>query len=111
MTILSASRLNMLNWLFALAWMFIIFISVIDGYLVWHFRAVIGELEQNPAGIALMTITGGSVWLFLSAKSFGTIFASTWMMVIYRKNASLGIAIVLPLASFQFGLLLFLHYA
>ena len=108
---MSPSLNKTLNGLFTFAWIFIILVSVVDGYLVWHFRAVIAQVEQNPAGIAMLAMAGGRVWLFLSAKSFGTILASTWLMVTYRKNAIVGIAIAVPLALFQFGLLLFLRYA
>ncbi|MFY8202348.1 MAG: hypothetical protein ACOVLE_16850 [Pirellula staleyi] len=108
---MSPSLIKTLNGLFTFAWIFIILVSVVDGYLVWYFRAVIAHVEQNPAGIAMLAMAGGRVWLFLSAKSLGTILASTCLMVTYRKNAIFGIAIAVPLALFQFGLLLFLRYA
>ncbi len=54
---------------FATAWMFILLVSVIDGYLVWYCRDVIEHFERNPAGQALMSLSGGNVGLFLFVKS------------------------------------------
>ena len=103
-----ASRKNLL---FALCWFFVIFVSVLDGYLLMHTREVIGDLERNPLGLALLSINGGQVWLFLSLKLVGTILACMWLLVIHRKNSRLGLVIAISLALFQFGLLIFLRNA
>jgi len=100
-----------INGLFAFAWIFIMIVSVVDGYLVLHCRDVIVDFERNPAGLALLAITGGQVWLFLSLKFLGTSLACMWLLIIYGKNPKLGVAIALSIASFQFGLLIFLRYA
>ena len=100
-----------LHWLFRLAWLFVILVSVFDGYLVWHNREVISEFEQNPAGRALLGMADGGIWILLSIKSLGTVLASMWLLLIYRKSASIGIVIALSLAGFQFGLLIYLYYA
>ena len=42
---MSPSLIKTLNGLFTIAWIFIILVSVVDGYLVWHFRAVIAQVE------------------------------------------------------------------
>ncbi len=86
-------------------------LAVIDGYLVLTCREVIGDFERNPAGIALLAISGGQVWLFLSLKVLGTILACMWLLIIFGKNPRLGLVIALSIASFQFGLLIFLQYA
>lgn len=100
-----------LNGLFAVAWLFIIFVSVVDGYLLMHTRDVIGDFEQNPVGLTLLAINGGQVWMFLMLKLFGTILAGMLLLVVYQRKPPLGIVISLAIASFQFGLLLFLNYA
>ncbi|MEQ1824527.1 MAG: hypothetical protein ABL921_01205 [Pirellula sp.] len=97
--------------LFTIAWVFIIFVSVFDGYLVFQCREVIGDFERNPAGLILLAINGGQVWLFLFMKLLGTIFACMWLLVIYRKHPHHALAIALPLAGLQCGLLFFLHCA
>ncbi len=98
-----------LDKLFAIAWFFVMFVSVIDGYLLLQNREVIRAMERNPMGLALLELAGGEVWLFLALKLIGTVLACTWLLVIYRVNSKIGMAIALVLAGFQFGLLLFLH--
>ena len=100
-----------INGLFAFAWIFVMTVSVIDEYLLLHCREVIGHYERNPVGFALLAIGGGQAWLFLLLKLLGTIFACMLLLVIYRKNPRLGLIIALPLAIFQLGLLIYLHYA
>lgn len=103
-----ASKMNVV---FALSWSFVIFVSVLDGYLLMHTREVIGDTERNPVGLALLAINGGQVWLFLSLKLIGTILASMWLLVIHRKNPRRRLMIAISLACFQLGLLIFLGYA
>jgi hypothetical protein len=96
---------------FATAWLFVMFVSVIDGYWVWHTRDVIDEYEQNPVGQALLAANAGHVGLFLTVKALGTLFTCSCLLIIYRKNPQLGLVIAVVLAMFQFGLLLFLNYS
>jgi tryptophan-rich sensory protein len=100
-----------LDWLFASVWLFIIVVSVIDGYLLVKCRDVINETERNPIGVALLALNDGQVWIFLALKYLGTILACTTMLVVYRVNFSLGISIATVTACFQAMLLVFLHYA
>jgi hypothetical protein len=100
-----------MSWVFPTAWIFVMAVSVVDGYLVLQLREVIGDFERNPAGIALLAINGGQVWLFLAMKLLGTSLACMWLLIIYRNNPRLGLAITLTLACFQFALLIYLHYA
>ncbi len=94
--------------LFVTAWLFIILVSAFDGHLFYQNRDVIGHFEQNPLGQLLLVINGGKVWLFLMLKLLGTILTSAILLVIYHRHKPLGLLIALSLASFQFGLLIYL---
>jgi hypothetical protein len=98
-----------MNCAFATAWLFIVLVSVIDGYLVWYCREVIEQFECNPVGQALLSLSGGHVGLFLLVKSLGTMLACMCLLVIYRTRARLGFTLVMSVAVFQLSLLIFLH--
>ena len=89
-------------------WVFIIFVSVFDGYLVFRFRNLIHSTELNPFGLWLITANGGQVWAMLGIKFAGTILACSLLLLVYWKNARLGTAIATALAVLQLSLLLFL---
>lgn len=93
---------------FAAGWIFVILVSVIDGYLLLQNRDVIGSFEKNPLGNALLAINGGKVWLFLVLKLLGTILSATALVLVFQHNNVLGLVVVLTIACFQFGLLIFL---
>ncbi|MGE3779252.1 MAG: hypothetical protein AB7F89_18845 [Pirellulaceae bacterium] len=94
---------------FRLAWLFIVFVSVVDGYLVWMYRDVIGWTEENPVGVALLSMADGHVWLLLSVKLAGTVLAASWLMVLYHRHPRQGWLIVIGVFLFQLGLLLYLN--
>ena len=56
-------------------------------------------------------MNGGKVWLFLLLKLFGTILACMLLLMDYQWKPYLGLAIAVSVASFQFGLLLYLSFA
>ena len=89
-------------------WVFIIFVSVFDGYLVFRFRHLIHTTELNPLGRWLITANGGQVWALLGIKFAGTILACSLLLLVYWKNARLGTGIASALALLQLSLLLFL---
>ncbi|MGE3778054.1 MAG: hypothetical protein AB7F89_12775 [Pirellulaceae bacterium] len=94
---------------FHLAWLFIVLVSVVDGYLVWMYRDVIGWTERNPVGVALLSMADGHVWLLLSVKLAGTVLAASWLMVLYHRHPQRGWLIVFGVFLFQLGLLLYLN--
>jgi hypothetical protein len=94
--------------LFWFTWTFIIFVSVLDGYLLVHTREVIEDFEKNPAGQFLLSISAGKVWLFLLSKFLGTVIASAVLLVMYEKRKRLGLMVAIAIATFQFRLLLHL---
>jgi hypothetical protein len=94
--------------LFAALWLFIAFVSVVDGVLVLRFRHLIETMELNPFGRALIAANGGRVWALLIVKFLGTIAACAALLVIQRKHHALGFAVACGVASLQLCLLLFL---
>lgn len=99
---------NVRERLFVVIWLFIIFVSVLDGYLVWMYRDSIVTFERNPVGVALLAISNGGIAPLLTVKLLGTVFAGSWLHFIFQSNPSRGLAIAIPLAGFQLVLLLFL---
>lgn len=92
-------------------WLFVIFVSVVDGYLAYRNRHQMLIFERNPWGRALIEWNGGRVWYLLAAKLAGTVVASAVLLVIYRASPRLGVVVVSVLACLQLGLLLYLILA
>ena len=93
--------------LFVALWLFLIFVSVFDGYLCVRYRHELHKTELNPIGRLLIQLNGGQVWLMLAAKFLGTVIAATIVLLIYGRRPRLGITIAGVLATVQLGLLLF----
>src|SRR5436190_22374794 len=89
-------------------WLFVIFVSVFDGYLVVRFRDELHKTELNPLGRLLIQLNGGQVWLLLAAKFAGTVAAATLVLLIYGRWPRVGMAVAGVIASLQLWLLLFL---
>lgn len=98
------------QFIFRLAWTFVIAVSVFDAYLVLQLRDVIQDTERNPLGRVLIQAANGSVWLFLLVKLSGTVVACMTLLVIFRSNRRLGLIIALAVALFQLGLLFYLRF-
>ena len=98
-------------WLFGLLWLFVIFVSVFDGYLVVRHREELHKTELNPLGRMLIQLNGGQVWILLAAKFAGTIAAATAVLMIFGRWPQLGLTVAGIIAGFQLWLLLFLLFA
>ena len=94
--------------LFVLLWLFVIFVSVFDGYLVLRFRHEMHRNELNPLGRLLIQLNGGQVWLLLATKFIGTVAAATVVLLLYGRWPRLGITVASVVAGLQLCLLLFL---
>jgi hypothetical protein len=94
--------------LFVALWLFVIFVSVFDGYLVVRFRHEMHQTELNPLGRILIRLNGGQVWLLLAAKFVGTVATATVVLLLYGRWPRLGITVAGVVAGFQLWLLLFL---
>ncbi len=93
---------------FSICSLFVAAVSVHDAMLVVLNQSVIVELEQNPIGSWLLQIHGGEVGLFVIAKLSGTAFVCALLIEIYRRSKGFGLAIAVPLATFQMWLLCYL---
>jgi hypothetical protein len=94
--------------LFIGLWLFVIFVSVLDGYLALRYRHLLEATELNPVGRALIALNGGQVWYLLAAKFLGTVLAASFVLLIHRTHPRIGITIAIVLATLQLCLLLFL---
>jgi hypothetical protein len=97
--------------LFFGAWLVVILISVVDGYLALRHRHMLRTIELNPLGRALIDSNDGAVWHLLAAKFAGTVLACAAVLLIRHARPRLGLVVVLALALFQFSLLLYLLLA
>jgi hypothetical protein len=96
---------------FVALWLFIIGVSVHDGYLVLSSRRVIAITEQNPVGRLLLEQSGGDVWGLLAAKSAGTLLAATLLWMLFWSHRRIGLTVCAAVAAVQFLLLLWLYLA
>lgn len=96
--------------LFALLWLFVIFVSVLDGYLAIRFRHELAATELNPVGRWLIHLNGGQVWLLLATKFVGTVAAATAVLLLYGCWPRLGMTVMTFMAAFQLWLLWFLLF-
>lgn len=102
---------KLIDWLYCLAWNFVIFVSTVDAYLLFQYRESIAQLERNPLGNLLLEFGGGRVELFLCLKLLGTVVACTLLLSIYQVSRRVGLILVLSTAAAQLALLLYLNFA
>lgn len=93
---------------FLLLWLFVIFVSVYDGYLVVRFRHEMHQTELNPLGRMLIRLNGGQVWLLLAVKFAGTVATAAVVLLLYGRWPRAGLTVASVVAGFQLWLLLFL---
>jgi hypothetical protein len=97
-------------WFFLGLWLFVIFVSVFDGFLAVRYRHDLHATELNPLGRWLIKFNSGQVWLLVAVKFAGTIAAATAVLMIYGRWPRGGMAIVCAMAAFQLWLLWFLLF-
>ena len=95
--------------LFIGLWLFIIGVSVHDGYLVLSNRWIMEEEEQNPVGRWLIQINDGDIWLLLLVKSAGTIVVGILLLLLRARRPRLALTVCAAVASFQLLLLCWLY--
>jgi hypothetical protein len=96
------------SWWFAVLWLFVILVSVFDGYLSFRHRAVLEGMELNPVGRTLIHWNEGSVNYLLLAKFVGTIAAAASVLLLWQARPSWGLTVISVLAALQLALLVFL---
>ena len=103
--------LQNLQRLFAFLWLFVIFVSVFDAYLVLEHRDLLPEFELNPLGRALIKLNGGQVWYLLVVKLTGTVAAGSLILITYHRSPRIGVTVTVPIACVQLWLLAYLLLA
>src|SRR3954447_11792076 len=88
-------------------WIFIILVSVLDGFLSVRYRHALSTLELNPMGRALIAANDGGVWYLLVAKFIGTVVACAILLLIHQRRPQLGLIVCTALGALQLCLLLF----
>src|SRR5262252_8296464 len=83
---------QMLNneWAFPVMWLFIVVVSVHDGYLALIYRPTMTSMEVNPLGRWLIDANGGDVALLLLVKGLGTFCAAALLLLLYWTRPGLG---------------------
>jgi hypothetical protein len=104
-------QFNRLSAFFIALWLFVIFVSVFDGYLALRYRHELHKTELNPYGRWLIQLNGGQVWLLLAAKFAGTVAAATIVLLIYGRWPRIGLIVTAIVACLQLCLLVFLLVA
>jgi hypothetical protein len=88
--------------------LFVIFVSVLDGYLAIRFRHELHQTERNPLGRWLIHANDGQVWLLLAVKFAGTVTVAATVLVLYSRRPRVGFVIAALIAAFQLWLLWYL---
>ena len=94
---------------FCLMWLFIIGVSVHDGYLVLACRSAMAEAELNPLGRWLIHANGGDIWLLLALKAIGTLTSSSLLLWLYWLRPRLAWIACAVVCALQVALLIFLY--
>ena len=94
---------------FLFMWLFIVGVSVHDGYLVLACRTAMAEEELNPLGRWLIHWNGGDIWLFLTVKTLGTLSVSSLLLWLYWLRPRLGWTTCAGICMVQAVLLIFLY--
>ena len=91
-------------------WLFIILVSVWDGFLSLRYRYTLPALELNPIAQILIAVNAGRVWYLLALKFLGTVLAGAILLAIYQSRPKLGLIVCIAIAVLQLGLILFLYW-
>ena len=78
---MSVRVLRRVSPLFVALWLFVIFVSVFDGYLAVRFRDQQHKYQINPVGRLFIQHNGGQVRLRVAAKNAGTVAAATQVLL------------------------------
>ena len=85
-------------------------VSMYDLYWSFKTQEVIAETEQNPVGSWLISLDGGDIALFMTAKSIGTMLVIMAIPALYRYRPKWGLTCGIAVAVFQLLLLIYLNF-
>ena len=89
-------------------WLFIMLVSVLDGFLSLRYRHSLPALELNPLGRSLLAANDGHVSYLLAVKFVGTVLACAILLLLHQTRPRLGLIVCFAVAALQLCLLLFL---
>jgi hypothetical protein len=93
---------------FMAVWLFIIAVSVYDGFCVIAARSTIQSVERNPIGRWLIKANSGDIWLLLAAKTIGTVIAASLLLWLHSIRPHIGWIVCVSVAGIQLLLLCWL---
>lgn len=96
------------NCYYLILWLWILSVSVYDGFCVLATRSTIEQSERNPVGRWLIRANSGDVWLLLAAKASGTVLAGTLLLWLHKKHPRTAWIACVNVACFQLILLYWL---
>jgi hypothetical protein len=92
---------------FPALWLFIGAVSAMDGYLIFRFRDLMWQLEENPIGKFLIELDNGNVTVFILTKAAGTVVVMCVLAGLYVYHRRWSIPITGSIAAFQLTLFLY----
>src|SRR6185437_2869852 len=92
---------------FPALWLFIGAVSAMDCYLVFRFRDLMWELEENPIGQYLIGLDNGNVFVFILTKAAGTVVVMCVLAGLYVYRRRWSFPITGSIAAFQFTLIIY----
>ncbi|MCO6455721.1 MAG: hypothetical protein J5I93_10540 [Pirellulaceae bacterium] len=93
------------------SWLVIGLVAAYDTYLSVKFQDSLSTLEINPICRWLIAADGGSVSILLGCKFAGTVLALGTILLVYRFQPRMGLAVATVVASLQMLVLLYLCLA
>jgi hypothetical protein len=92
---------------FPALWLFIGAVSAMDCYLVFRFRDLMWELEENPIGRYLIELDNGNVTVFILTKAAGTVVVMCVLAGLYVYRRRWSFPITGSIAAFQLTLFIY----
>jgi hypothetical protein len=92
---------------FPALWLFIGAVSAMDCYLLFRFKDLMWELEENPIGKYLIELDHGNVTVFILTKAAGTVVVMCVLAGLYVYRRSWSFPITGSIAAFQLTLFIY----
>ena len=93
---------------FQLSLLIIASVSLYDTYLIYYFESEIVSMEENPIGCWLLEIGNGEIGIFVRTKLAGTVCVITTLVAMWLYRSRLVFPVTTSVASYQFGLFMYL---
>ena len=74
--------------IFAFLWFFILFVQILDMYLLVSNKDVMLDMEENPICLWLIKLNGGGLNYVVPVKFGGVVLGMTSLVLIYQTMAT-----------------------